>query len=74
MHPKSYYQKHKAPRVHVQVWVEANGPVPSGYVIEPQSKQTGKSILSEGLCWTPAVSQCVRGVNFMVNLRGISDE
>lgn len=25
---KSYYQKYKQPRVHVQVWTEANGPVP----------------------------------------------
>lgn len=34
MKPKSYYQKHKKPRVHVCVWEEANGKVPKGYVID----------------------------------------
>lgn len=31
---KSYLQKHKAPRVHVQVWVRANGTVPKGMHID----------------------------------------
>lgn len=31
---KSYYQKYKQPRVHVQVWTEANGPVPKGFVVD----------------------------------------
>lgn len=31
---KSYYQKYKAPRVHVQVWEAHNGKVPKGMVID----------------------------------------
>lgn len=31
---KSYYQKYKQPRAHVQVWTEANGPVPKGFVVD----------------------------------------
>lgn len=34
MHPQEYYQQHGKPRVHVQVWTEANGPVPKGMVID----------------------------------------
>lgn len=31
---KSYYQQYNKPRVHVQVWTEANGPIPKGYVVD----------------------------------------
>lgn len=32
---KVYYkQQHNKPRVHVQVWVEHNGPVPEGFVVD----------------------------------------
>lgn len=34
MKPKSYYQKHNAPRVHVQVWEAHHGPVPNGMHID----------------------------------------
>jgi uncharacterized gene 3.8 protein len=34
MRPKEYYQQYGKPRVHVQVWTEANGPVPKGMVID----------------------------------------
>lgn len=34
MKPKRYYQKHNAPRVHVQVWEAHNGPVPKGMCID----------------------------------------
>lgn len=34
MKPKGYYQKHNAPRVHVQVWESHNGPVPKGMCID----------------------------------------
>lgn len=32
--PKSYLQRYKAPRVHVQVWVDANGAIPKGFVVD----------------------------------------
>ena len=31
---KAYYQKYKAPRVHVQVWEAHNGKVPDGMVVD----------------------------------------
>lgn len=31
---KTYKQQHGKPRVHVQVWVAANGPVPKGHHID----------------------------------------
>ncbi|SOO46600.1 HNH endonuclease [Yersinia phage fPS-53] len=31
---KSYKQFYKQPRNHIQVWVSANGPIPSGYYID----------------------------------------
>lgn len=34
MHPKGYYQRYKAPRVHVQNWIDAHGPIPKGYVVD----------------------------------------
>lgn len=34
MHPKSYYQKYQQPRVHVQVWTDAHGPVPKGFHVD----------------------------------------
>ena len=34
MHPQEYYQQYGKPRVHVQVWTAANGPVPKGMVID----------------------------------------
>lgn len=32
--PKSYYQQHGKPRVHVQVWTRAHGPIPKGMVVD----------------------------------------
>lgn len=34
MKPKGYYQKYKAPRVHVQIWEASFGPVPKGFVVD----------------------------------------
>lgn len=32
--PQGYYQKYKAPRVHVQTWIGAHGEVPEGMVVD----------------------------------------
>lgn len=74
MRPKAYYQKHKAPRLHVQVWEDANGPVPEGFVIDHIDGDIHNNALSNLRVCTVSENICNSKlfINNKTGIKGVS--
>lgn len=74
MHPQSYYQKYKGPRVHVQVWIDAHGPVPKGYFVDHKNGDIHDNRLCNLRLATPTQNMCNTRMprNNKTGLKGLS--
>lgn len=72
--PKSYLQKHNAPRVHVQVWMDAHGPVPKGMHVDHRNGDIHDNRLENLRLATVAqnISNSKLSTTNMTGLKGLS--